>query len=172
MRDLEAVGIRIIQVDEPALREGLPLRRSDWETYLDWAVKAFRLATSAVENVTQIHTHMCYCELEDILPSIVALDADVISMESARSRMELLNAFRAHGYPNAIGPGVYDIHSPRVPSFEEMRELLGLAMDVLKPEQIWVNPDCGFKTRAWPETIEALENMCKAAASVRAAVTA
>lgn len=152
-------------------KTGLPLRRSDWETYLDWAVKAFRLVTSAVENVTQIHTHMCYCEFEDILPSIAALDADVISMESARSRMELLNAFRAHGYPNEIGPGVYDIHSPRVPSFEEMRELLGLAMDVLKPEQIWVNPDCDLKTRGWPETIEALENMCKAAASARTAVS-
>ena len=172
VQDLEAAGIRIIQVDEPALREGLPLRRSDWATYLDWAVKAFRLATSGVENKTQIHTHMCYCEFEDILPSIAALDADVISMESARSRMELLAAFRAHGYPNEIGPGVYDIHSPRVPSFEEMRELLGLAMNVLRPEQIWVNPDCGLKTRAWPETITALENMCKAAASARIAFTA
>lgn len=165
--DLETAGIRIIQVDEPALREGLPLRRSDWDNYLDWAVKAFRLATSSVENGTQIHTHMCYCEFVDVLPAIAALDADVISMESARSRMELLNAFRAHGYPNEIGPGVYDIHSPRVPSTEEMRELLGLAMDVLRPEQIWVNPDCGLKTRAWPETIAALENMCRAAASAR-----
>ena len=168
VRDLEAAGIRIIQVDEPALREGLPLRRSDWESYLNWAVNAFRLSTSGVANETQIHTHMCYCEFEDILPSIAALDADVISMESARSRMELLDAFRAHAYPNEIGPGVYDIHSPRVPSSGEMRELLGLAMDVLKPEQIWVNPDCGLKTRAWPETIAALENMCEAAASARA----
>ena len=172
VRDLEAAGIRIIQVDEPALREGLPLRRADWESYLDWAVKAFRLATSGVANGTQIHTHMCYCEFEDVLPAIAALDADVISMESARSRMELLDAFRAHGYPNEIGPGVYDIHSPRVPSYEEMRELLGLAMDVLKPEQIWVNPDCGLKTRAWPETIAALENMCKAAASARTTMSA
>jgi 5-methyltetrahydropteroyltriglutamate--homocysteine methyltransferase len=171
VNDLEAAGIRIIQVDEPALREGLPLRRSDWDVYLDWAVKAFQLATSGVANETQIHTHMCYCEFEDVLPSIAALDADVISMESARSRMELLDAFRAHGYPNEIGPGVFDIHSPRVPSWEEMRELLGLAMNVLKPEQIWVNPDCGLKTRAWPETIATLENMCRAAASARSAAT-
>ncbi len=165
--DLEAAGIRIIQVDEPALREGLPLRVVDWEEYLDWAVKAFRLATSAVEDKTQIHTHMCYCEFEDVLPSIAALDADVISMESARSKMELLDAFKAHGYPNEIGPGVFDIHSPRVPSTDEMRGLLGLAMNVLKPEQIWVNPDCGLKTRGWPETVEALTNMCAAAVDAR-----
>ncbi|MEG9437079.1 5-methyltetrahydropteroyltriglutamate--homocysteine S-methyltransferase [Edaphobacter sp. HDX4] len=170
VKDLESAGIGIIQVDEPALREGLPLRNSDREQYLDWAVKAFRLATSAVSDRTQIHTHMCYCEFEDVLPSIAALDADVISMESARSRMELLQAFRAHSYPSEIGPGVYDIHSPRVPSAEEMRELLGLAIDVFKPEQIWVNPDCGLKTRAWPETILALKNMCQAAASARSAM--
>lgn len=168
VKDLESAGIQIIQVDEPALREGLPLRRAEWPVYLDWAVKAFRLATSAVSDGTQIHTHMCYCEFEDILPSIAALDADVISMESARSRMELLDAFRAHKYPNEIGPGVYDIHSPRVPSSEEMRELLKLALAVLKPEQLWVNPDCGLKTRAWPETVSALQNMCKAAGELRA----
>jgi 5-methyltetrahydropteroyltriglutamate--homocysteine methyltransferase len=168
VKDLEAAGIRVIQVDEPALREGLPLRHADWPVYLDWAVKAFKLATSSVADETQIHTHMCYCEFEDILPSIAALDADVISMESARSRMELLDAFRAHQYPNEIGPGVYDIHSPRVPSTEEMRELLSLALDVLKPEQLWVNPDCGLKTRGWPETVSALENMCKAAGELRA----
>ncbi|SDF19549.1 5-methyltetrahydropteroyltriglutamate--homocysteine S-methyltransferase [Terriglobus roseus] len=167
VNDLEAAGIRIIQVDEPALREGLPLRHADWETYLDWAVKAFRLSTSGVEDETQIHTHMCYCEFEDVLPSIAALDADVISMESARSRMELLDAFQAHGYPNEIGPGVYDIHSPRVPSAEEMGELLGLAINVLKPGQVWVNPDCGLKTRGWPETVEALKNMCQAAVQAR-----
>ena len=167
IRDLEASGIRIIQVDEPALREGLPLRRADWAGYLDWAVKAFRLATSSVLDQTQIHTHMCYCEFDDILPSIAALDADVISMETARSRMELLEAFKTFGYPNEIGPGVYDIHSPRVPSVEEMRELLALALEVLKPEQIWVNPDCGLKTRAWPETVAALENMCAAATNLR-----
>jgi 5-methyltetrahydropteroyltriglutamate--homocysteine methyltransferase len=168
VKDLEAAGVRVIQVDEPALREGLPLRRADWPAYLDWAVKAFRLVTSRVGDETQIHTHMCYCEFEDILPSIAALDADVISMESARSRMELLEAFRAHRYPNEIGPGVYDIHSPRVPSTEEMQELLRLALEVLEPEQIWVNPDCGLKTRGWSETISALENMCKAAGEIRA----
>jgi 5-methyltetrahydropteroyltriglutamate--homocysteine methyltransferase len=171
VEDLESAGIRIIQVDEPALREGLPLRRADWATYLDWAVKAFKLATSSVADETQIHTHMCYCEFDDILPSIAALDADVISMETARSRMELLEAFRAHGYPNEIGPGVYDIHSPRVPSTGEMRELLNLALEVLKPEQIWVNPDCGLKTRGWPETISALENMCAAAGELRIQLT-
>jgi 5-methyltetrahydropteroyltriglutamate--homocysteine methyltransferase len=168
--DLEGSGIRIIQVDEPALREGLPLRRADWATYLEWAVKAFKLTTSSVADETQIHTHMCYCEFDDILPAIAALDADVISMETARSRMELLEAFRAHGYPNEIGPGVYDIHSPRVPSVGEMSELLTLALEVLKPEQIWVNPDCGLKTRGWPETIEALENMVEAAAALRLTV--
>ncbi|MHB1021859.1 MAG: 5-methyltetrahydropteroyltriglutamate--homocysteine S-methyltransferase [Acidobacteriaceae bacterium] len=172
VKDLESAGIGIIQVDEPALREGLPLRRTDWPAYLDWAVKAFRLATSTVSDGTQIHTHMCYCEFEDILPSIAALDADVISMESARSRMELLEAFRAHKYPNEIGPGVYDIHSPRVPSSAEMHNLLKLALEVLKPEQLWVNPDCGLKTRAWPETVSALENMCKAANELRIQLSA
>jgi 5-methyltetrahydropteroyltriglutamate--homocysteine methyltransferase len=165
--DLEAAGINIIQVDEPALREGLPLRRSDWDTYLDWAVLAFKLATSGVTNKTQVHTHMCYCEFEDVLPSIAALDADVISMETARSRMEILHAFREHGYPNEIGPGVFDIHSPRVPDVSEMRDLLQLALEVLKPRQLWVNPDCGLKTRAWPETIATLRNMCAAAAELR-----
>jgi 5-methyltetrahydropteroyltriglutamate--homocysteine methyltransferase len=171
VRDLEAAGIQVIQVDEPALREGLPLRRAAWPPYLEWAVKAFKLATSGVRNETQIHTHMCYCEFEDILPSIAALDADVISMESARSRMELLDAFRAHRYPNEIGPGVYDIHSPRVPSAEEMRELLKLALGVLKPEQLWVNPDCGLKTRNWLEAVPALENMCRAASELRASLS-
>jgi 5-methyltetrahydropteroyltriglutamate--homocysteine S-methyltransferase len=168
VQDLEAAGIRVIQVDEPALREGLPLRRSDWPAYLDWSVKAFRLATSSVTDGTQIHTHMCYCQFEDILPSIAALDADVISMETARSRMEMLHAFKRHGYPNEIGPGIYDIHSPRVPTKKEMVGLLQLALEVLRPEQLWVNPDCGLKTRAWPETIEALTNLCQAAAEVRA----
>lgn len=168
--DLEAAGIRIIQVDEPALREGLPLRRADWPGYLDWSVKAFRLATSGVENGTQIHTHMCYCQFEDILDSIAALDADVISMETARSRMEMLHAFQQHGYPNEIGPGIYDIHSPRVPTTEEMKGLLTLALEVLRPEQVWVNPDCGLKTRGWPETVAALTNLCEAAALVRAEI--
>lgn len=170
LRDLEASGVGVIQVDEPALREGLPLRRSDWQTYLDWAVKAFRLATSGVKPVTQVHTHMCYSEFEDILGAIAALDADVISLESARSKMELLEAFRQHGYPNEIGPGIYDIHSPRVPSVDEMRRLLELALAALKPTQLWVNPDCGLKTRGWPETTAALKNMCAAAAAVRDSV--
>ncbi|WP_058185279.1 5-methyltetrahydropteroyltriglutamate--homocysteine S-methyltransferase [Terracidiphilus gabretensis] len=168
VQDLEAAGIPIIQVDEPALREGLPLRRREWEAYLDWAVKAFRLSTSGVRNETQIHTHMCYCAFEDILPSIAALDADVISMESARSKMELLDVFRANSYPNEIGPGVYDIHSPRVPDADEMYALLQLAVQVIKPEQLWVNPDCGLKTRGWPETEAALNNMCAAAVRLRA----
>jgi 5-methyltetrahydropteroyltriglutamate--homocysteine methyltransferase len=171
VKDLEAAGIRVIQVDEPALREGLPLRSEDRARYLEWAVKAFKLATSAVADATQIHTHMCYCEFEDVMPSIAALDADVISMESARSKMELLNAFNEFGYPNEIGPGVYDIHSPRVPSADEMQELLALALLVLKPEQVWVNPDCGLKTRGWPETEAALENMCRAAKAVREKLT-
>jgi 5-methyltetrahydropteroyltriglutamate--homocysteine methyltransferase len=172
VNDLEAAGIQIIQVDEPALREGLPLRHRDWDTYLDWAVKAFRLATSGVRNETQIHTHMCYCEFEDILPSIAALDADVISMESARSRMELLSAFHAHGYPNEIGPGVFDIHTPRVPDADEMYALLKLATQALKPQQLWVNPDCGLKTRGWEETVSALTNMCAATERLRAEVQA
>ena len=167
VNDLEAAGIRIIQVDEPALREGLPLREAEWPAYLDWAVKAFRLTTSGVRNGTQIHTHMCYCDFEDVLPSIAALDADVISMETARSRMEMLQAFKQHGYPNEIGPGVYDIHSPRVPSKDEMKQLLQLALGSLRPEQLWVNPDCGLKTRQWPETTEALTNMVGAAKELR-----
>jgi len=167
MTDLEAAGLGIIQVDEPALREGLPLRRSDWPAYLDWAVKAFLLATTSVRDETQVHTHMCYCQFEDVLPAIAALDADVISMETARSRMEMLQAFRQHGYPNEIGPGVFDIHTPRVPDTAEMRELLQLALDVLTPTQLWVNPDCGLKTRAWPETIATLQNMCQAAQQLR-----
>ena len=167
VQDLEKAGLPIIQVDEPALREGLPLRRSDWASYLDWAVRAFKLATSGTRDDTQIHTHMCYCQFEDVLPSIAALDADVISMETARSRMEMLQAFREHGYPNEIGPGVFDIHSPRVPDVAEMRELLQLALGALTPTQLWVNPDCGLKTRAWPETIAALQNMCQAAKQLR-----
>lgn len=169
IRDLEAAGIRVIQLDEPALREGLPLRRADWDAYLNWAVKAFRLATSQVAATTQIHTHMCYCEFQDILGSIAALDADVISIESARSRMELLDAFRQFGYPNEIGPGVYDIHSPRIPDADEMAGLLRLARGVLRPEQIWVNPDCGLKTRGWPEVMASLKHLCIAAQELREA---
>jgi 5-methyltetrahydropteroyltriglutamate--homocysteine methyltransferase len=170
VRDLEAAGIRAIQLDEPALREGLPLRRSGWDAYLKWAVDAFRLATSGVAESTQIHTHMCYCEFESILASIAALDADVISMESARSKGELLHAFSQAAYPNGIGPGVWDIHSPRVPPQSEMEELLRNAAAVIRPEQLWVNPDCGLKTRDWPEVRTALRNMTAAAKSARLAL--
>ena len=165
--DLESAGIRLIQIDEPALREGLPLRAADREAYLTWAVESFRIASSGVRDVTQIHTHMCYSEFNDIVAAIAAMDADVLSIESARSRMELLGAFHAFHYPNEIGPGVYDIHSPRVPSQEEIRALLHKALEVLKPEQLWVNPDCGLKTRQWKETEPALRAMVEAARLLR-----
>jgi 5-methyltetrahydropteroyltriglutamate--homocysteine methyltransferase len=167
--DLEKVGIRIIQIDEPAIREGLPLRRADWKAYLQWAVECFKLVSSGVADATQIHTHMCYSEFNDIIDAIAALDADVISIETARSKMELLAAFTSHRYPNDIGPGIYDIHAPRCPSSEEMCELLALASKTLAPEQIWVNPDCGLKTRNWDEVRPALENMVRAAAFARRA---
>ncbi|MEX2118248.1 MAG: 5-methyltetrahydropteroyltriglutamate--homocysteine S-methyltransferase [Pirellulales bacterium] len=166
--ELEAAGIGIIQIDEPALREGLPLRRADWPTYLRWAVDAFRLAASAVRDETQIHTHMCYAQFADIFDAIVELDADVLSIETARSRMELLDTFRARGYPNEIGPGIYDIHSPRIPSRAEMEELLRRACSCIDAERLWVNPDCGLKTRRWQEVIPALEAMVAAAQAVRA----
>jgi 5-methyltetrahydropteroyltriglutamate--homocysteine methyltransferase len=165
--DLEAAGIKIIQIDEPALREGLPLRRSDWHRYLDWAVGAFRLATSGVSDATQIHTHMCYGDFNDIIEAIASLDADVISIEAARSGVELLGAFREFKYPNHIGPGVYDIHSPRVPSVEEMEEAITRQMTVLDASQLWVNPDCGLKTRRWEEVKPALANMVTAARRLR-----
>jgi 5-methyltetrahydropteroyltriglutamate--homocysteine methyltransferase len=166
--DLEAAGIPIIQIDEPALREGLPLRRSEWRHYLAWAVEAFRLASSGVRNDTQIHTHMCYSEFNDILESIADLDADVISIEASRSRMELLRSFRDFKYPNDIGPGVWDIHSPRVPPTDEMVDLLERAETVLDPHQLWVNPDCGLKTRGWEEVVPGLANLVAAAHAVRA----
>ncbi|MHC5016503.1 MAG: 5-methyltetrahydropteroyltriglutamate--homocysteine S-methyltransferase, partial [Planctomycetota bacterium] len=165
--DLEAAGVSVIQIDEPAMREGLPLRRKDWQGYLDWAVECFRLASSGVRSETQIHTHMCYSEFNDIIESIGDMDADVISMESSRSQMELLEAFEAYRYPNEIGPGVYDIHSPRVPGAEEMRGLLHIATRYLSPDQIWVNPDCGLKTRRWEEVRPALANMVHAAQAIR-----
>lgn len=165
--DLEKAGIKVIQIDEPAIREGLPLRRDDWGEYLKWAVESFKLSSCGVEDSTQIHTHMCYSEFNDIIDSIGALDADVISIETSRSQMELLDAFVTYKYPNEIGPGVYDIHSPRVPSVKEMVHLLEKARDVLNEDQIWVNPDCGLKTRAWPETKEALKNMVDAAKEMR-----
>jgi 5-methyltetrahydropteroyltriglutamate--homocysteine methyltransferase len=167
VRDLEAAGISVIQVDEPALREGLPLRRADWAAYLRWSVDAFRLATAGVADRTQIHTHMCYCEFNDILPAIAELDADVISIESSRSDMDLLEAFRTFHYPNEVGPGVYDIHSPRVPSTDEMAALLENALQVLPRPQVWANPDCGLKTRHWPEVQQSLTNLVEAARRVR-----
>jgi 5-methyltetrahydropteroyltriglutamate--homocysteine methyltransferase len=165
--DLETAGLPIIQIDEPALREGLPLRRSDWQTYLDWAVKVFRLTASGVKDSTQIHTHMCYSEFNDIMSAVAALDSDVISIETSRSAMELLDAFINFRYPADIGPGVWDIHSPRVPPAAEMRALLERALTVLSPEQIWVNPDCGLKTRRWEEVRPALENLVGAAKELR-----
>jgi len=170
--DLEAAGIAVIQIDEPALREGLPLRRADWPAYLAWAGESFRLAASGVGDATQIHTHMCYAEFNDIIEAVAALDADVISIETSRSRMELLDAFARYRYPNGIGPGVYDIHSPRVPSETEMRELLDKALEVLDPAQLWVNPDCGLKTRGWPEVRAALQAMVRAAQGLREAALA
>ncbi len=167
--DLEKAGAAIVQIDEPALREGLPLRRDEWQTYLDWAVECFRIAASGVADATQIHTHMCYSEFNDIIASIGAMDADVISIETARSQMELLDAFAGYRYPAEIGPGVYDIHSPRVPAISEMTDLLHAAARRLAADQLWVNPDCGLKTRKWPEVKLAIENMVAAAHAARAA---
>jgi 5-methyltetrahydropteroyltriglutamate--homocysteine methyltransferase len=167
--DLEAAGAKVIQIDEAALREGLPLRRGDWDNYLRWAVECFRLSAAGVADHTQIHTHMCYSEFNDIIAAIGAMDADVISIETARSKMELLDAFTGYAYPAEVGPGVYDIHSPRVPSVEEMADLLRAAQGQLSIGQLWVNPDCGLKTRKWPETRAALVNMVEAARRVRAA---
>jgi 5-methyltetrahydropteroyltriglutamate--homocysteine methyltransferase len=165
--DLEAAGIGIIQIDEPALREGLPLRRSDWDAYLQWGVEAFRINAAVAKDDTQIHTHMCYCEFNDIMDSIAALDADVITIETSRSDMELLESFEEFDYPNEIGPGVYDIHSPNVPSVEWIEALLQKAAQRIPAERLWVNPDCGLKTRGWPETRAALANMVKAAQNLR-----
>ena len=167
--DLERAKVRVIQIDEPAIREGLPLRQEDWDGYLAWAVESFRLASSGVADHTQIHTHMCYAAYGEIIDSIAALDADVISMESARSNMELLAAFQESPYPNHIGPGVYDIHSPRVPATDEIAGLLSRAAAVLSPEQLWVNPDCGLKTRTWAEVQPSLKHMIAAAKRARRA---
>jgi 5-methyltetrahydropteroyltriglutamate--homocysteine methyltransferase len=165
--DLEAAGIRVIQIDEPALREGLPLLRSEWPGYLAWAVECFRLASSGVCDETQIHTHMCYAEFQDIIEAVAQMDADVISIETSRSQMELLQTFAHYHYPNEIGPGVYDIHSPRIPTTKEMVDLLRKAATVLSPNQIWVNPDCGLKTRRWEEVRPALLAMVEAARVAR-----
>ena len=167
VEDLEKAGIGIIQIDEPALREGLPLRQSEWAAWLQWAVEAFRLTAAVVQDDTQIHTHMCYCEFNDIMASIAALDADVITIETSRSDMELLESFEEFDYPNGIGPGVYDIHSPNVPEVEWIEALLLKAAKRIPTERLWVNPDCGLKTRGWPETRQALANMVKAAQNLR-----
>ncbi|MCD6061562.1 MAG: methionine synthase (B12-independent) [Moraxellaceae bacterium] len=166
--DLEQAGIRIVQIDEPAFREGLPLRRREHAGYWEWAVRAFRVASSGVGDGTQIHTHMCYADFNDCIEAIAAMDADVITIETARSAMELLQAFERFRYPNAIGPGVYDIHSPRVPEPEAMRQLLEEAGKRIPPARLWVNPDCGLKTRGWPEVKEALRNMVAATRQLRA----
>lgn len=165
--DLEAAGIKIIQIDEAAFREGLPLRRAQWQHYLDWATEAFRLTASGVRDETQIHTHMCYSEFNDVIDAIAAMDADVITIETSRSQMELLDAFESFHYPNDIGPGVYDIHSPRVPDSNEMANLLRKAAKRIPVQQLWANPDCGLKTRGWPETKAALEHMVQAAKRLR-----
>jgi 5-methyltetrahydropteroyltriglutamate--homocysteine methyltransferase len=165
--DLERAGIRVIQIDEPALREGLPLVRGEHETYLAWATRAFRVAANGVADETQIHTHMCYSEFGDVLPALAALDADVITIEASRSGMDLLDGFARFRYPNAIGPGIYDIHSPRVPGAEEMLERLGKARGVIPDGRLWINPDCGLKTRDWPEVEAALRNMVAAARELR-----
>ena len=167
VQDLERAGIRIIQIDEPALREGLPLRRADWDGYLAWAGECFRLAASGVADETQVHTHMCYAEFNDIIEAIADLDADVISIETTRSRMELLQAFATYKYPNEIGPGIWDIHSPRVPSVAEMEELLLRAAVCIPADRLWVNPDCGLKTRGWEEVNRALTNLVQAARNLR-----
>ncbi|SEI68229.1 5-methyltetrahydropteroyltriglutamate--homocysteine S-methyltransferase [Pseudomonas sp. NFR16] len=165
--DLEAAGIRIVQIDEAAFREGLPLRKAQWQPYLNWATEVFRLCASGVGDHTQIHTHMCYSEFNDVIESIAAMDADVITIETSRSDMELLDAFEAFAYPNEIGPGVYDIHSPRVPDASEMVSLLRKAARRIPAERLWVNPDCGLKTRGWAETEAALVHMVAAARMLR-----
>jgi len=167
VRDLELAGIGVIQIDEPAMREGLPLRKSDWKNYLEWAVAAFRLASAGAQDSTQIHTHMCYFEFNDIIEAVGKMDADVISIETSRSQMELLGAFARYRYPNRIGPGVYDVHSPRIPKKQEIEDLIRKALQFLSVEQVWVNPDCGLKTRKWEEVRPALATMVDAARTLR-----
>ncbi|MEW8548962.1 MAG: 5-methyltetrahydropteroyltriglutamate--homocysteine S-methyltransferase, partial [Candidatus Thiodiazotropha endolucinida] len=165
--DLEQAGIAIIQIDEAALREGLPLRRSEWQGYLKWATHAFGVCANGVQDSTQIHTHMCYSEFNDIIGAIAAMDADVITIETSRSDMELLEVFEAFDYPNAIGPGVYDIHTPNIPSLDEMMTLMRQAMQRIPADRLWINPDCGLKTRRWQEVVPALEAMQRAAGLLR-----
>ena len=169
--DLEQAGVRVIQIDEAALREGLPLRRTQWQDYLDWAVACFRIAANGVSDETQIHTHMCYSEFNDIIQSIAAMDADVITIETSRSNMELLDAFEHFEYPNDIGPGVYDIHSPNIPDTGWMVELMRKAAERIPAERLWINPDCGLKTRQWDEVRPALSNMVAAAKTLRASAS-
>ncbi|UOO81877.1 5-methyltetrahydropteroyltriglutamate--homocysteine S-methyltransferase [Uruburuella testudinis] len=169
--DLEKAGIKVIQIDEPAIREAMPLKKAQWNEYLAWACESFRLSSTDAEDSTQIHTHMCYSEFNDILPAIASMDADVITIETSRSDMDLLTAFGDFKYPNDIGPGVYDIHSPRVPTEAEVEHLLRKAMDVVPVERLWVNPDCGLKTRGWKETVEQLEVMMNVTQKLRAELT-
>jgi 5-methyltetrahydropteroyltriglutamate--homocysteine methyltransferase len=170
--DLETAGIKVIQVDEPALRELLPLRRADQPAYLDWSVKSFRLATAGAQDATQVHTHLCYSEFGVIIDAIDGLDADVTSIEAARSRMEVVNDLETHGFGRGVGPGVYDIHSPRVPSQGEIEELLATAVAHVPSRQLWVNPDCGLKTRGYAETEESLRNLVEAAKAARGVLAA
>ena len=170
--DLERAGIRVIQIDEAALREGLPLRRAQWSRYLDWAIESFRISANGVQDATQIHTHMCYSDFNDIIARIADMDADVITIETSRSNMALLAAFDDFRYPNQIGPGVYDIHTPNIPSAAQMVALMQKAAQRIAPERLWVNPDCGLKTRAWPEVIAALGNMVAAARTLRRSAAA
>jgi 5-methyltetrahydropteroyltriglutamate--homocysteine methyltransferase len=165
--DLERAGIPIVQIDEPAFREGFPLRRSDRDAYVRWAVRAFRLASSGVRPETMIHSHMCYSEFNEIMGAIEGLDADVVSIECSRSGGELLGVFREHRYERGIGPGVYDVHSERVPSTDEIAAILRRALDAIPAERLWVNPDCGLKTRAYPETVASLKNLVAATLAVR-----
>ncbi|WP_417539349.1 5-methyltetrahydropteroyltriglutamate--homocysteine S-methyltransferase [Marinobacter sp.] len=167
VQDLEEAGVGIIQIDEAALREGLPLRQSDWNTYLEWAIEAFRISANGVQDDTQIHTHMCYSEFNDIIGAIARMDADVITIETSRSAMELLDAFKGFEYPNDIGPGVYDIHSPNIPRVEQITDLMNKAAERIPAERLWVNPDCGLKTRRWEEVIPALKAMVAAARELR-----
>ncbi len=165
--DLECAGVRVIQIDEAALREGLPLRKSQWQAYLDWAVESFRITANGVRDETQIHTHMCYSEFNDIIAAIADMDADVITIETSRSDMELLDAFDDFRYPNEIGPGVYDIHSPNIPTQDDIIALMNKAAQRIPAERLWVNPDCGLKTRQWDEVRPALRNMVGAAKALR-----
>jgi 5-methyltetrahydropteroyltriglutamate--homocysteine methyltransferase len=165
--DLEKSGINIIQIDEAALREGLPLRKSEWNTYLDWAIRSFRITANGAKDETQIHTHMCYSEFNDIIESIADMDADVITIETSRSDMELLDVFDEFKYPNEIGPGVYDIHSPNIPTIDSIVDLMTKATQRIPAERLWVNPDCGLKTRSWNEVKPALQNMIEASKILR-----